>query len=833
MSPTLTRANASACDGVLSDLPFRRTSLSLLFATGLFASWHSASAAVVHPTDGAGPLVGGRSSRSDPADGVVTISLSEEDDIAGTLAGPARAERMRRLEERKARRTARALRIAWMLQGANAATTSGQAAPVSPGSHDAQPVRPGRPRPRDDAWARASEPVAHVDASTLSVMPGSSMRSDTARANGAPVPLVASPGASTAWADVNAGTNAGSPSFAVLPDRPATRARTTVGANAAAQPAIAAAELPPARATQVSQKRDRALGRASDLSYSPERNRMTEAVAHVIPGADTRRPDTNAPSVRKAASPDAFRAGPVALPPDLADATASPVKTGWDVATRQAAVRMRARTLTASVSEPAPLQLDGGASLASAATGRVTLADMIDAERPARAFPAPIDHHLHLAGSAAMPRPRWQAASAAGWMAEPADATAGGTLSLQSDLRPVFLAAVEAAFDRSPQVQLAYASYRAQIADVDEVKGRRWPQLQFASRSKAVEFGGAARNTAGRGTALTANVTTSVFDWGYLSKTIKSRQQTADAGKEYYDAQLENSAYTVTTAMAELAKQRQLIKISQQFVDRMQTLVTMLGQIVAVDRGRASELTQAKARLLQAQASHDTVAAKARDTELTLRKLIGERPLNLPSVSAWNIEPAPLDVLLSSMDTHPQIRQARAEAEAARLQADAVRVSSRPSINWIVSKTIGRDEIDRSQPFQTMLTLNWNAFQGGSAKAAELAALERARASEQKIEQARLDLEYALRAADEDARALLKRADLYGDLVGETDRVRKAFFDQWYHLGKRSLLDVLQAENDHYGNRVNEITTRFDGYQAVFRELSSAGELIRWMRGVI
>ncbi|MDN7526369.1 TolC family protein [Burkholderia orbicola] len=840
MLATLMRADASACDSVLPDLPFRRTSLSLLFATGLFASWHSASAAVVDPTDGAGPLVGGRSSLSDPTDGVVTISLSEDDDIAGTVADPARAERMRRLEARKVARTARALRIASMRQAAQAATTSGKAALISQGSHDAQPVRPGRPLPRDEAWARASEPVAHVDASTLSVMPGSSMRSDTvrvtgvaARANGATAPLVVPPGALTAWAGVNAGTNAASPSFAVLPDRPATRARTIVGANAATQPAIASAQLPPARATRVGQKRDRALERASDLSYPPERNRMAEAVAYAIPGADTRRPDTNAPGVRKAVSPEALRTGPVALPPDLADAPASPAGTGWDVATRQAAVRMRARTLTAGVSKPAPLQADGGASLASAATGGVTLADMIDAERPARVFPRPLDHHLHLAGSAAMPWPRSQAASVAGWMAEPADSTADGTLSPQGDLRPVFLAAVEAAFDRSPQVQLAYASYRAQIADVDEIKGRRWPQLQFTSRSKAVEFGGEARNMAGRGAALSANVTTSIFDWGYLSKTIKSRQQTADAGKEYYDAQLENSAYTVTTAMAELAKQRQLIKISQQFVDRMQTLVTMLGQIVAVDRGRASELTQAKARLLQAQASHDAVAAKARDTELTLRKLIGERPLNLPSVSAWNIEPASLDVLLSSMDTHPQIRQARAEAEAARLQADAVRVSSRPSINWIVSKTIGRDEIDRSQPFQTMLTLNWNAFQGGSAKAAELAALERARASEQKIEQARLDLEYALRAADEDARTLLKRADLYGDLVGETDRVRKAFFDQWYHLGKRSLLDVLQAENDHYGNRINEITTRFDGYQAVFRELSSAGELIRWMRGVI
>ncbi|WP_240154529.1 MULTISPECIES: TolC family protein [unclassified Burkholderia] len=503
-------------------------------------------------------------------------------------------------------------------------------------------------------------------------------------------------------------------------------------------------------------------------------------------------------------------------------------------------MRTRARTLTAGAGTPLPRNdiSAGGASLASAETGPITLAAILDRERLARSFPER-DERLHLAdpGEASSPPSAPSLSDMADmgdyWAADPAAASGSASMSPRGDLRPIFLAAVEAAFDRSPQVQFAYASYQAQLADVDEAKGKRWPQLQLSSRSKSVEFAGPASNAPGQGTAVTANLTTSVFDWGYLSKTIKSRKQTADAGKEFYDAQRENSAYTVATTMVELAKQRQLIGISQQFVDRMQQLVTMLSQIVEIDRGRASELTQARARLLQALASRDTVAAKARDTELTLRKLIGDLQLHLPSSSAWNIEPARLERLLSNMNQHPQIRQARAEAQAARLLADAVKASSRPAVNWVVSKTTGRDIADRRQPFQTMLTLSWNAFQGGSARAAQQAALARAQASERKVEQARLDLEYAIRAADEDARTLLERSTLYGDLVDETDRVRKAFFDQWYHLGKRTLLDVLQAENDHYGNRVSEITTRFDGYEAVFRELSSAGELMSWLKGTV
>lgn len=696
-------------DGLLTDMPLRRTTLSLLLATGVFAGSHVAEAGAATPPAGATTArLDDEPPRPHSAGAVLTISLSD-DDVSGL--GEAELEARRR---RREARTERALRIAAL-------------------------------------WRRG-----HV-----------------AKAN-------------------------------------ESAART--GSEASPRRALQAASTHPGRSARFVEQ----------------------------PLPDSALPPSRAPGdARPTRSEQAVVLPPLPSPSSNADEPASASAPDWATAIRraEASMRTRARTLTAGAHMPVPRAeiSAGGASLASAETGAVTLAAMLDRERTARRFPQRKDR-LHLADPGKAPSPPSApplADMADDWAADPADASGGVSMSPRGDLRPIFLAAVEAAFDRSPQVQFAYASYQAQLSDVDEAKGKRWPQLQLSSRSRSVEFAGPASNAPGQGTAVTANLTTSVFDWGYLSKTVKSRKETADAGKEFYDAQRENAAYTVATTMVELAKQRQLIGISQQFVDRMQQLVTMLSQIVEIDRGRASELTQARARLLQALASRDTVAAKARDTELTLRKLIGDLQLHLPSSSAWNIEPARLERLLSNMNQHPQIRQARAEAQAARLLADAVKASARPAVNWVVSKTTGRDIADRRQPFQTMLTLSWNAFQGGSAKAAQQAALARAQASERKVEQARLDLEYAIRAADEDARTLIERSTLYGDLVGETDRVRKAFFDQWYHLGKRTLLDVLQAENDHYGNRVSEITTRFDGYEAVFRELSSAGELMSWLKGTV
>lgn len=80
--------------------------------------------------------------------------------------------------------------------------------------------------------------------------------------------------------------------------------------------------------------------------------------------------------------------------------------------------------------------------------------------------------------------------------------------------------------------------------------------------------------------------------------------------------------------------------------------------------------------------------------------------------------------------------------------------------------------------------LQWNAFQGGSADAAQRAAYERADAGEQKAQAATRDLENRLRTTAEQRDAAFQRALEYTQPIKETDQVRSIFFEQWYHLGR-------------------------------------------------
>jgi adhesin transport system outer membrane protein len=147
----------------------------------------------------------------------------------------------------------------------------------------------------------------------------------------------------------------------------------------------------------------------------------------------------------------------------------------------------------------------------------------------------------------------------------------------------------------------------------------------------------------------------------------------------------------------------------------------------------------------------------------------------------------------------------------------------------VVSKSSQQDTYGNIQPWSTGLSVQWNAFQGGSAAAAERAAFGRAQAGEEKALAATRDLEYRLRTAAQQRDAALSRAEEYTPLIKDSDRVRKIFYEQWYHLGRRTLLDVLIAENDLYNNQIAQVNSRYDGEAADLRIRADAAILLPWL----
>jgi adhesin transport system outer membrane protein len=410
-----------------------------------------------------------------------------------------------------------------------------------------------------------------------------------------------------------------------------------------------------------------------------------------------------------------------------------------------------------------------------------------------------------------------------------ASGTSASTAGPDGGWRDFLERTVAKALAISPDVREATSRWQASQFDIDEARGQRWPQVQVGAATPSATFGPGTNDSA-RYAIGNVQVTTPVYDWGRISRTVESRTETANAAQEQMLQVRQQVAYDTVNGLVELRRNQQALAISDAYVARMTELVDMLAEIVKVDRGRDSELVQARGRRLQALASRDLVVARLREVQISLAKLVGEE-VRLPAQLSWNAPVLDVQEALAAAPDHPSLRQARAEAKAADLYAQSVHASRLPQLNWVVSKTTQQDAYGNVQPWATGLSVQWTAFQGGSGQAAERAAFGRAQASQDKAMAATRDLEYRLRTSAQQRDAALGRAQEYTPLIQDSDRVRKIFFEQWYHLGRRTLLDVLIAEAELYNNQIAQVNSRYDAEAADLRMRADAAVLLPWVFG--
>lgn len=385
---------------------------------------------------------------------------------------------------------------------------------------------------------------------------------------------------------------------------------------------------------------------------------------------------------------------------------------------------------------------------------------------------------------------------------------------------------VSTALQISPEMKQADANWQAAKGDVDQAKGARWPQVQVSAASKSWQS--KKSDQYDNSGSTTVQMTTPIYDFGTIGHTIDSREKTANAQQEAMAQSEVTVAYNTASAVVELAHQQQALEISDQYVTRMRELVDMLSKIAQVDPGRASEAVQARSRLLQAETARDTVQAKLEEVKTTLARLVSE-DVTVPANAKWDWTPMPLDQALAQLSDVPAIRQARWEQEAALANADSVKSSRMPKLNWVLGRSAGGNMMNNDVPWSTGLAVEWTAFTGGSASAAQRAAYSRASAAEQKMEATRRESEYTIRNLAQQRDLSAARAADYKDLLTESDRVRKMFYDQWYHLGKRTLLDVLIAENEYYSHQLEASDTYYNSVTSDLRIRAETSGLMAWL----
>lgn len=389
-------------------------------------------------------------------------------------------------------------------------------------------------------------------------------------------------------------------------------------------------------------------------------------------------------------------------------------------------------------------------------------------------------------------------------------------------------AIVREASKRSAEVSAAQLEAQAASHDLDETKGARYPQVSVSGRAGRTEAD-LDIPTNGKQTSLALNVGAPLIDFGRTSHLIDWRQRLADVAQLGFDSTREQVVFDAVSTALERNRYRLQAQVYQQYARKMSCLVNVLEQIVAEDRGRASELIQARKTQLQAEISRDTAISQVRQIEARLRKLIGNdfQPGDGITVPLMPV-PDLLDITRQLLD-NSEIKQLHFEADALDSYAKAVSAGQKPQLNWLISKTAGRSGTVNSGSWTAGVTLSYTIFNGFSDQAAMRAALKRAEAArEREAELVNTRQAKAVEIHDSAASAF-SRAKSYAVVLRDSDRVRDNTFRQWSELGRRSLFDVMSAESDHYNLRIAYVNALHDGYEANAQLRSLGKGLANWL----
>ena len=400
-------------------------------------------------------------------------------------------------------------------------------------------------------------------------------------------------------------------------------------------------------------------------------------------------------------------------------------------------------------------------------------------------------------------------------------------------------AMVREALGRSQAVGATALLAAAALQDIEEVR---------AAKSVQASIGGGLGPGGSRGISGTENaavqlraglnISQLLYDSGRTDRLTDWRVQLAESARYGHLSEQEQLALTTATLALERSRYRMQAQVYRQNVRKMGCLVEALDSIVKTDRGRASELAQAKKSLEQAELSQTQSQSSVRQVELRLRRLVGDGLAGIEGLSTVFSSIPPQEQLLADVERAYDIAQLGAQAAAANRYAEAVASGSGPQVSWafnsaaaIASRNGGGNTASggRSGSYSVGLTVNIPILAPSVAPASD-AARKRAQAAAMQRAEALDARRYRVAEVYEQAQSGLDRARRLAEVLRSSEQVRSYTLQQWQQLGRRSLFDVMATENEHYSLRVAYVNALHDVQQLNANLLSLGRGVNEWLR---
>ncbi len=385
------------------------------------------------------------------------------------------------------------------------------------------------------------------------------------------------------------------------------------------------------------------------------------------------------------------------------------------------------------------------------------------------------------------------------------------------------LAVVREALVRYPAVLAARSQVSGAMAELDKAAAARWPVIGLGASAYQQGTGGNIRS-------VTPQASYTLYAGGGIEAGVQRAQQLVRAAEGKVSGTLDDVAQQAGEAYLMWARALEQKALAEKNMGALTQMADDVRKIVAVDAGRAVDLSQAEVRVNAA-----ALTVYQRDVELQQMRArlaryadaLPAQPVGLDDVQV--AVPDSLDAALAAANpTHPLLVQAVAQLEAAKAGVAVARAQTRPKVDLTWSRQVNPFSMQTSNLQQ--LSVNMPVFNGGAGEASVRSAAEQVQAAQNTLDEQTLVLREKISNAWADWAMAQQRVSLNQDQSLAGQKLVQSYQLQ-FRLARRSLLELLNVQSEAFGYASAALQVQYDQRLARFRLSAAMGELARAVKG--
>ncbi|PTD95162.1 TolC family outer membrane protein [Pseudothauera lacus] len=392
--------------------------------------------------------------------------------------------------------------------------------------------------------------------------------------------------------------------------------------------------------------------------------------------------------------------------------------------------------------------------------------------------------------------------------------------------------AARAAVTANPEVQARWHAFRAAEAEQDVARGGYRPQLDFTASSgrERISRPGLGSDSFNHQNA-TLSLNQMVYD-GFFTRSEVSRLGHARLARyfELVDA-AEGTVLEAVRAYADVLRYRELLQLAKDNYVQHRQVHDQIAERAAAGVARRVDLEQATGRLALAESNLLTELSNLHDVSARYQRIVGAQPpeaLPAPGGDLAALPGSAQEALAEAFRNSPSLLAAQENVRSGQAEVDARRAAHHPRVDLRARQAVDRNLSNVSGTTRegvVEVVLSYNLYRGGADNARLRQAAEQLNQARDLREKACRDLRQTLAIAHNDVRRLQEQLVYLDQHQLSTEKARQAYRDQ-FDIGQRTLLDLLDTENEYFQARRAYVSAVHDRYIAQARTLAGMGQLM-------